>query len=201
MGIFGKKESFDIETLKKKAINNEEMSPKEIKFFIKQIKTTPSDYSLTHKYETGERTQTQSKTNVSTYFSSTDKAGPIEYDARSNTWRYKRLGTIYSAKQLNSYELVNDGNTVTKGGISLGRAVVGGALFGGVGAVVGGVTGKRTSKEYVNSIQIRLDISSGGKTLHEYIDILNKKTELGSKDYREAMEKASEILILLNQID
>ena len=39
------------------------------------------------------------------------------------------------------YELIQDGESITKGGV--GRAVAGGILFGGVGAVVGGLTGKK----------------------------------------------------------
>ena len=46
---------------------------------------------------------------------------------------------IYNYSDLLGYEILEDGNTVTKGG--LGSAVVGGALFGGIGSVVGGLTG------------------------------------------------------------
>lgn len=46
-----------------------------------------------------------------------------------------------------SFELLENGNSVTKGG--LGRAVAGGLLFGGVGAIVGGVTGEKKQKRFV----------------------------------------------------
>lgn len=49
--------------------------------------------------------------------------------------------TIYSFNDIIDYEINEDGETVSKGG--LGNAVAGGLLFGGVGAIVGGVTGKK----------------------------------------------------------
>lgn len=53
----------------------------------------------------------------------------------------KKNPKIYKYSDIVDYELLEDGESITKGG--LGRAVVGGALFGGVGAVVGGVTGHK----------------------------------------------------------
>ena len=52
---------------------------------------------------------------------------------------------VYKCQDILDFELLEDGNSVIKGG--LGRAVVGGALFGGVGAIVGGTTGGRKQKK------------------------------------------------------
>lgn len=58
-----------------------------------------------------------------------------------------RLSLIYSFDEVIGYEYqVLGGKTVTKSKGGLGRAVVGGALFGGVGAVVGATTAKKESK-------------------------------------------------------
>ncbi|EPZ54444.1 hypothetical protein H477_3583 [[Clostridium] sordellii ATCC 9714] len=46
---------------------------------------------------------------------------------------------MYNYKDIIEFELLEDGESITKGG--LGRAVAGGVLLGGVGAIVGGVTG------------------------------------------------------------
>ena len=44
-----------------------------------------------------------------------------------------------------SYELLEDDSVVTSGGV--GQALVGGALFGGFGAIAGGITANRTQKK------------------------------------------------------
>ena len=50
-----------------------------------------------------------------------------------------------------------DNNTVTSGG--LGRAAVGGLLFGPVGAVVGGITGGKKTKTTCKKISIKLTVT------------------------------------------
>lgn len=56
------------------------------------------------------------------------------------------------------FELCENGETVMKGGV--GRAIVGGALFGAVGAVVGANT--RKSRQMVNSLYIRITTRTVG---------------------------------------
>ena len=62
-------------------------------------------------------------------------------------------------KSINSISLVTDEILDEKGKSILGRAVVGGLVFGVVGAVVGGMTGIGTKKEYklVKLIKIETD--------------------------------------------
>ena len=52
---------------------------------------------------------------------------------------------VYSFDDIVAFELLEDGNSITKGGT--GRAIAGGLLFGGIGAIVGGSTGKRSRKK------------------------------------------------------
>lgn len=59
---------------------------------------------------------------------------------------------IYSFSDLIKSELVIDGQTVSSN--SIGRAVVGGVLAGGVGAIVGATSAK--NKEKISSIKLRL---------------------------------------------
>lgn len=66
--------------------------------------------------------------------------------------------TLYRYDEIADFELLEDGNTVTSGG--LGRAVVGGALFGGVGAIVGAVTGGKTTKKIVNSLSVNITLNN-----------------------------------------
>ena len=53
-----------------------------------------------------------------------------------------------------SFELLENGNSLTKGG--LGGAVVGGALFGGVGAIVGSNVGKKRTKQEITEYRIKI---------------------------------------------
>ena len=68
----------------------------------------------------------------------------------------KSTGEIFTYDDVISFEVVEDGNSVTKGGI--GRAVAGGLLLGGVGAVVGGATGKRKNQETCNRLFLKLKV-------------------------------------------
>lgn len=52
------------------------------------------------------------------------------------------------------YELMEDNETVTSGG--LGRAAIGGLLFGATGAVIGSITGGKTTKTTCKRISIKL---------------------------------------------
>ena len=52
------------------------------------------------------------------------------------------------------YELLEDNNTVTSGG--LGRAAVGGLLFGATGAIIGSITGGKKTKTSCKRISINL---------------------------------------------
>ena len=64
---------------------------------------------------------------------------------------------LFRYDEIIDYELSENGNTVTKGGI--GSAMVGGALLGGVGAIVGGVYGKQTRTE-IRSITLHISLSN-----------------------------------------
>lgn len=63
-----------------------------------------------------------------------------------------------SYSDLIDFELCENGETVMKGGV--GRAIVGGALFGVAGAIVGANT--RKSRQMVNSLYIRITTRTVG---------------------------------------
>lgn len=70
---------------------------------------------------------------------------------------------LYEYDDIVSYSLIEDNKTITKGGASIGRAVVGGVLFGGVGAVIGGTTGSKTSETKCNTRQIKITLRNADK--------------------------------------
>ena len=64
----------------------------------------------------------------------------------------------YRYSDIVCFELIENGESVVSGG--LGRALVGGALFGGVGAVVGGVTGGKKSASICKNMQIKVTVNN-----------------------------------------
>ena len=100
---------------------------------------------------------------------------------------------IYNYSELLEYEILEDGNTITKGG--LGSAVVGGALFGGIGAVVGGLTGGKKSKEVVRSLKVKI-VLDNKIVPAEYIELFKKDGFV----YRAAKQEAEDIVAILASI-
>ena len=132
-------------------------------------------------------------------FKSTKKVGSsIEFDEVNRQWLIpdglfggKKNPRVYSYDDIIEYELLEDGDTITKGG--LGSAVVGGILLGGVGAIVGGVTGGRKSRSIINSLKIKITINDFQNPT-EYINLINTKTKSNSLIYKANYEIAQQIL-------
>lgn len=103
---------------------------------------------------------------------------------------------IYDYSSILDFELLEDGNSIEKGGV--GRALVGGALFGGVGAIVGGSTGHK-HKETCSKLQIKLTLSDMSSPVI-YINFIESETQKSGSLYRTIYPLAQEALSLLNII-
>lgn len=103
---------------------------------------------------------------------------------------------LLNYKDIISFELLEDNEIVSSGGV--GRALVGGVLFGGAGAVVGAVTNKKT-KQYCTNLKIKLSINNVEKPAL-YISFINKKTKVGSSTYVAAYNEAQECISTLQII-
>lgn len=103
---------------------------------------------------------------------------------------------IYNYSDLVDYELLEDGNSVSKGGV--GRALVGGTLFGGIGAIVGGSTGHK-QKKTCSKLQIKITMNSM-ETPTVYINFIETETKKDGFLYKQLFPQAQEILSLLNII-
>lgn len=101
---------------------------------------------------------------------------------------------LYRYDNILDYELLEDGETITKGG--LGRAVAGGVLFGGLGAIVGGSTGKRKTKSICDSLRIKITLRNAIKQV-EYLDFISASTKKDSTIYKAAYNNAQEALSCL----
>ena len=110
---------------------------------------------------------------------------------------FKINGDIFEYSNFLSYELLEDGQSITKGG--LGRAVAGGVLFGGLGAVVGAVTGGKKSKGVCNSMKLRVTL----KNAHVdtvYITFITAETKTKSFLYKAAQDSAQSCISTLEII-
>lgn len=114
----------------------------------------------------------------------------IKYEKRESTFRE------VSYRELLSSELFVDGATVTKTErlSQIGGALTGGLFFGGVGAVIGGLSGaKRSSSEEVKRIDLRLTIYDTKNPLHDVNFMsteVKKNGVISGFIYNDAMNKA-----------
>lgn len=135
-------------------------------------------------------------------FKTTKKIGGfIEFDDINKKWfipkdkSSKAYPKIYNYEDILEFELLKDGESVTKGGI--GKAVAGGLIFGGVGAIVGGSTGKKTTKEVIKSLNIKITLNDINDPT-EYINLIDFKTP--KFEYQNIYTSTEEILSTLSII-
>ncbi len=126
----------------------------------------------------------------------------LHADANKGIWYHAMRGDvsnipIYRFSEIITYELVEDGYSIAKGGT--GRAIAGGLLFGGVGAIVGGVTGKRKTKTTVNSMKLMVSINNKYSN-HLEIDFLYRTGEIktGSGQYKVVKNLATSVVSLFD---
>lgn len=137
-----------------------------------------------------------SRTPLIQTFSPTRKIGSyMQID--DNHKAFKAGGSIFEFSNLLSFELLEDGATITKGG--LGRAVAGGLLIGGVGAIVGGVTGGKKSKGICNSMCLKITLRNSHCSM-VYIPFIMTETKTKSFVYKAAQSSAQECLSALQII-
>lgn len=105
-----------------------------------------------------------------------------------------------------SSELFEDGDTVHKTSRSsqAAGAVVGGILLGGVGAVIGGLSGKTIAKGKVKRIELRLIVNDSDNPIHD-ICFLNREVSRDEVLYKGSSDMARQwqarLDVLINRAD
>lgn len=98
---------------------------------------------------------------------------------------------VIGYKDILSVELFEGGTSVTKTVRSsqIGGALVGGLLLGGVGALVGGLSGKTETSGKINRIDLRLIVNDTNAPLHDlaFMNFADKKDGI---IYTQAMQMA-----------
>lgn len=173
-------DSSQISVLQNKIKNNQKLSPEEYEEFKNIVKTSIKQ---------------DIANNPSVYFKPSAKYGKVEIDETKKL--FKIGAAILTFDQLNSYDLLENGTAVTSGGLGVGRAIVG-SMFGPVGAILGGVTKKRTQKNYVESLKILVTFKNH-YPVSTTIDFINRKQEKDKK-YERILLSAQETLSGLDYI-
>lgn len=75
-----------------------------------------------------------------------------EIVVQKNNGQIKR----FNFSDIISCEVVEDGETVTRKSNKIGRAVIGGVLAGGAGAIIGGLSGKEKQNKEIESIALKI---------------------------------------------
>lgn len=127
-------------------------------------------------------------------FRPTKKIGEyIEIDENRKRFRVNG-GEVMAYEDLLSFELFENNNSVAKGG--LGRAMVGGLLFGSAGAIVGGLT--RKQQNLCSSMVIHLTFRSAVASAD--IRLVTSPIKTDSITYRACQINAQNILSELQRI-
>ena len=85
-------------------------------------------------------------------------------------------------------EIIEDNSTIQKGG--LGRSIVGGAIAGGAGAVVGAAT--RNSKNIVENLAVRVITNNMENAMNMFV-FLDSETKRDSEEYKYSFYNAQEL--------
>jgi len=128
-------------------------------------------------------------------------SGYLEIDEQKSMWLIRKAGImkypeppIYRFEDIIDYEIIENGESIRKGG--LGSAVVGGLLFGGAGAIVGGVVGKKKNVESVNQLKVKITVNDSMNPVW-YIDLISSATKSNSWIYKTYSSVAQEIISAL----
>ena len=131
-------------------------------------------------------------------FEPTSAFGSIKVDDKRKI--FKLAGRLIPYADLVGFELLEDGKTITEGGIDIGRAAMGGAFFGTAGASFGGFSKvKKEDKEICTNMQI-LVMLRNQKYGTMTIPFIFMKTDKSKAAYSLAKTNAKATLSGLNYI-
>lgn len=126
------------------------------------------------------------------------EGGVFESDSKTRTWRCpvkNKQSEIFKYEEITDFSYSENGEEYKKSGI--GRAIVGGVVAGGIGAIVGGTTG--TSHKMIDEMYITIYLNNPWiKNLK--IFLINGRVKTSSALYSNAKQSADRILSQLKII-
>lgn len=171
----------------------------------KKLRETQSEYEKRLEQRALEIAEQQKWTTVS--------KKTLEINSTDN--RVKLHGRVYDFKDIISCDLVNESGEeivthttgVNRRKVSLGKALIGGAVFGPAGAIIGGVAGKTkvnqksvtTSSPICSKLQIIVTVTDLESPV-VYLNFINKNVCKNSDEYNKAFESATKVMATLQGI-
>lgn len=104
---------------------------------------------------------------------------------------------IFRFDEIRSFELLEDESQVVGGGV--GMALVGGAFFGGSGAVAGSLVGGKKTKKTVDNLLLKINLRDIDFPC-VIIPYITKTVKVTSNDYKKALGAAQETISCLELI-
>lgn len=130
----------------------------------------------------------------SAYFNDKSRKVAVKKEGKILTKPENFLLILY--KNITGYELLDDGTLVSSGG--LGRAVVGGVIAGGAGAVVGAITGRKT-KEMSENLRVRIYVKGMSKLYYD-VPLLCAKVNKDGGMYKSSFRDGKAICAKLDSV-
>jgi hypothetical protein len=100
----------------------------------------------------------------------------------------------FECREILQSEIIIDGESVTKTsrGSQIGGAIIGGLLTGGVGAIIGGLSGKKNTNDTITKIHLQLTVNDTNKPVRTIMFIDEKKAlKKDNPKYKEGHDKAT----------
>lgn len=104
---------------------------------------------------------------------------------------------IFGFDEVRSFELIEDDSQVVGGGV--GMALVGGAFFGGAGAVAGSMVGGKKTKKTVDNLLLKINLKDIDFPC-VIIPYITKTVKVTSNDYKKALGAAQQTISCLELI-
>lgn len=121
----------------------------------------------------------------------------IKINHQMQLWIASSTNIVHNYKDINSFELLENNSSISKGGV--GRALAGGVLFGGVGAIVGGITAKRETNPVCQSLKLKIALNDINNPII-YLDFVKSQILKNSEEYKRIIRAAHECMSLLQII-
>lgn len=131
----------------------------------------------------------------------------IYVNEKNKTWTIACEEKIYNFSDVIACELLENNvtifNAVSQKHVSLGKALVGDALFGPVGAIIGGTSGKTTTiseqQEMCSDLKIKITLNDLEQPC-KFIELVNTGILKQSEEYKEKYEIGQKIISLFQVI-
>lgn len=128
-----------------------------------------------------------------------DFRGEIQLDQPKHKFAFDKEIKTYLYDELTSYELIiEQGATETRTRGGVGRAIVGAAIAGPAGALIGAATSSTITKSLVTAIRVEVS-TTDGKTHKVNFAGPNAKIDSDSPTYRLHIDKANSLIRALDE--